>query len=52
MIWQRRHSQAHRDLVIAKMPLEPEHDGRDPWMLPSILFAAALTVYFIWQFSR
>lgn len=52
MIWQRRHSLHHRDLRIAQMPVEQEPSPRDPWMWPSLLFASALAVYFIWQFSR
>jgi len=52
VIWQRRHTLAHRDLRIAQMPVEPEQADRDPWTLPSIFFTALLTVYFLWQFSR
>jgi hypothetical protein len=51
MIWQRRHSRDFRDLRRAQMPLD-RRSTRDPWGLPSVIFAAMVFAYFIYQFNR
>lgn len=51
MIWQRRHSLAHRDMRIAQMPVD-QHRQDDPWMRPSLFGASILIIYFLWQFAR